>query len=166
MRPRYAAGTAVPEDKSRREIEEQLLRHGAKDLSFAYDAGHVVYLAHFPAGTIRFAMVLPARPTAVLLPYQTRQGSVPTGAQRRWEQACREQWRALLLYIKAKFAAIDARITSFDEAFLGHRMLPGGRSVAALVVPQLKTGTIHMLPASTARSQATDRGPMHGEVDR
>ena len=39
-------------------------------------------------------------------------------AHGRWEQACRQRWRALALVIKAKLEAIDAEISTFEEEFL------------------------------------------------
>jgi hypothetical protein len=41
----------------------------------------------------------------------------------------REQWRALALVIKAKLAAVNAKIVTFEEEFLAHVVLPNGHTV-------------------------------------
>ena len=40
------------------------------------------------------------------------------------EQAARQKWRALLLLVKAKLEAVDAKIATFEEAFFGDIVLP------------------------------------------
>jgi hypothetical protein len=46
------------------------------------------------------------------------------------EQAARQKWRALLLLVKAKLGAVDAKIAAFEEAFVGDIVMPEtGRTV-------------------------------------
>ena len=54
-----------------------------------------------------------------------------------WEQDCRARWRALALVIKAKLAAIEVGITSFEAEFGMAVVLPDGRTVAEQVVPAI-----------------------------
>jgi len=54
------------------------------------------------------------------------------------EQAVRQRWRALALVIKAKLEAVDAGVTTVEEEFLAHIMLPDGSTVSEWVAPQLK----------------------------
>jgi hypothetical protein len=58
-------------------------------------------------------------------------------AERAWEQACRQRWRALLLCIKAKLEAVECEITTFEEEFMAHIVLPGGGTVGQHVLPQI-----------------------------
>ena len=47
-------------------------------------------------------------------------------AQREeFERAQRQRWRALLLVIKAKLEAVEAGITTVDDEFLAHILVPG-----------------------------------------
>jgi len=52
-----------------------------------------------------------------------------------WEQACRQRWRALNLAILAKLEAVEAGITTFEEEFLAHLVLPNGKTVGQWAVP-------------------------------
>ena len=55
-----------------------------------------------------------------------------------WEQACRQRWRALALAVKAKLEAVESGITTFEEEFMAHIVLPGGQTVGAWMVPQIE----------------------------
>lgn len=73
------------------------------------------------------------------------------GAVRRWEQACRQRWRALLLVVKAKLEAIETGIATFDGEFMANIVLPGGGTVGDWMTPQIEraylTGAVPaMLP--------------------
>ena len=62
------------------------------------------------------------------------------GAQKAWEQACRQRWRALSLCIKAKLEACESGITTFEEEFLAQLVLPGGVTVAEKIMPSIMSG--------------------------
>lgn len=57
--------------------------------------------------------------------------------EKAYEQACRQRWRALNLAVKAKLEAVSSGIASFEEEFLAHIVLPNGKTVGNLLVPQL-----------------------------
>lgn len=57
-----------------------------------------------------------------------------------WEKAGRQRWRALSLVVKAKLEAVECSITTFEEEFLAHIVLPDGRTVAEWAVPQIEAG--------------------------
>jgi hypothetical protein len=40
------------------------------------------------------------------------------------EVRARERWRALLLLVKAKLVAVDAKVVTFEEAFVGEIVMP------------------------------------------
>lgn len=50
-------------------------------------------------------------------------------AEKAWEQATRQRWRALHLVVKAKLEAVESGITVFDDEFLAHIVLPDGGTV-------------------------------------
>src|SRR5215472_1931263 len=66
-------------------------------------------------------------------------GSVRTPKRRMevWEQAYRQRWRALALVIKAKLEAVESGITSLEDEFLAHIMMPDGKTVADHVRPRI-----------------------------
>jgi hypothetical protein len=53
------------------------------------------------------------------------------------EQACRQRWRALALAIKAKLEAVEAGITSFEDEFMAHIVLPDGSTFGRWARPQI-----------------------------
>jgi hypothetical protein len=52
-------------------------------------------------------------------------------------QACRQRWRALALVIKAKLEAVESGITTFEDEFLAHIVMPDGKRVADHVKPTI-----------------------------
>ncbi len=74
---------------------------------------------------IRFELQLPAREEPEFVRTQGRgpQRS-PAEAEKAWEQACRQRWRALALVVTAKLEAVAAGISDFEEEFVAHVLLP------------------------------------------
>lgn len=58
-------------------------------------------------------------------------------ALKEWEQACKQKYRALSLVVKAKLEAVEAGITTFEEEFMAHLVLPGGQTVGQTVGQRL-----------------------------
>ena len=49
----------------------------------------------------------------------------------------RQRWRALVLVIKAKLEAVESGITTFENEFLAHIVLPDNRTVGEWLAPQI-----------------------------
>jgi hypothetical protein len=83
------------------EIERLVRKYGAKGFASAWQgqSARVEFLCH--DRHIRLTV------------------TVPESAQ-----AEREKWRALLLLVKAKLVAVDAKIASFEEAFFSDIVMP------------------------------------------
>lgn len=134
---RYAQDTSVSVGKSRAEIEDTLTRYGADQFGYMTGANAAQVAFCFRGWTVRFRLPLPDRE-------QFR--STPTGRRRRsdadvakaWEQACRQRWRALALAIKAKLEAVECGITTFEEEFLAHLVLPTGETMGQYALPRLE----------------------------
>ncbi len=116
--PRYAERTTVSVDASRAEIERTLARWGADQFVCGWDASRAVIAFRAHGKQVRFILPLPARDdpqfTSYTRGYRTYQRSA-TEAERLWEQACRQRWRALALVIKAKLEAVEAVSESDTE---------------------------------------------------
>ena len=56
--------------------------------------------------------------------------------QRR-EQEDRRIWRSLLLVIKAKLESVNTGIATFEQEFLNNIVMPNGRTVGEIVLPQI-----------------------------
>ena len=98
---KFAARTKAPVEKTKVEIERLVRRYGAKGFVAGWqgDAARIEFLAH--DRRIRFSVLVPEQP-----------------------QAARQKRRALLLLVKAKLEAVDARIATFEEAFVGDIVMP------------------------------------------
>ena len=80
--------------------------------------------------------------------YFTRQVErAPEAAQKAYEQAERQAWRALLLVIKAKLEAVEAGITSIEQEFLPNMVLPETPPSGRTCCP----GSGRLSPAATCR---------------
>jgi hypothetical protein len=115
----YAQGTTVPVDKSRAEVERYLEKRGATRIFFMTEADQFVLGFVYEKLLIRFNVPVPT--------------DGDTMAKVR-----RERMRALLLNIKARFAAIDSGISSFEREFMPHVVTPSGQTVAEWLQPQLR----------------------------
>lgn len=152
--PRYAATTQVSSNKSRDEIERTLTRYGADQFMYGWQDGAAVIAFRANERRVRFILPLPDKAD----PDFTRHSKGlrdPSAAERLWEQATRQRWRALALVIKAKLEAVEAGISEFEDEFLAQVMLPTGQTVGEWMRPQVAevylTGSmppmLPMLPA-------------------
>lgn len=132
---RYAAETDVPADRSRAEIEKVLERYGAGQFVYGWDQETTLVGFSAENRQVRFSVPMPQRKDHAL----TETGKERTEVQldSAMAQAKRQRWRALALVIKAKLEAVESGITSFDEEFLAHLVLPGGATVAQDVIPKV-----------------------------
>lgn len=143
----YAEKTKVPVAQSRMEIERLLDRHKAKQYGTAvdYDLGLARVQFRLHDRIIRFVIELP---------------DVKKFGTERFARAERQRWRALLLVIKAKLEAVENSITTFEEEFLAHIVLPNDKTVAEYVIPQVQqmytSGAMLALPAKTETRGGTD----------
>ena len=132
----YASGTTVSSERSKAEIEAILKNYGADQFLHGWKEGQVVI--GFRAGNrmIRFNLPLPQLDEFKVIKIKARRGDYYHERQRSelsqrdaHEQEIRRRWRALALVIKAKLEAVSSGITSFEEEFLAHIVLPGGKTV-------------------------------------
>jgi hypothetical protein len=139
---RYAAGTDVPQDRSRAELERVLQRYGATGFAYAWstDTTPAATLVEFVVRGRRVRLTVP-------LPDRSEYSSTPTGLRRTdsatdsaHAQAVRARWRAVVLIVKAKLEAVDAGVVTFDEEWLPYLVTAGGQTVAQVLAPQLDAG--------------------------
>lgn len=156
---RYAENTSVTSEASRAEIERTLTRYGARSFAYGWTDGTAMIGFEVDGRQVRFHLPMPDR-NAREFTHTPARGTrrTPPAAAAEYEKAVRQRWRALALVVKAKLEAVAAGIVTFDEEFLAHLVLPGGRSVFHAVMPQveraLETG---QAPALLALDQGVDR---------
>jgi hypothetical protein len=137
----FAKETTVSVERTRAELEQLLIRFGASGYFSGWDAAaNAGFVAFELRGRrLRFRLDLPDPNNTEftmrkLNQTNYREQRTPAQARAAWEQACRQRWRALLLLVKAKLAAIEAGIVTLEEAFLADVMLPDGRTVGESVM--------------------------------
>lgn len=133
----YAKGTSVPVARSRAEIEHMIQRYGATATAFMNQQDRAIVCFEAKQRRIMFDLKLPAQDDKKFA--RDGRGSLRSPQKRYevWEQACREKWRALALVIKAKLEAVESGITTFEDEFLAHIVMPDGQTVATHIKPRI-----------------------------
>lgn len=111
--------TDVPAIQSRNEIEQLLKKYGADSFGYGVDGPKVTIGFRATGRMLRFSVTMPD--------------------EKKQARAHRALWRSLLLSIKGRLESVAAGIETFDEAFMSHIIMPDGRSLAQVLVPQVKT---------------------------
>jgi hypothetical protein len=137
MMSTFAKDTTVSVEKSRAEIEKLITRYGATSTAFMNAPNRAMVLFECKGRRIMFELKLPARDEKRFL-RDYRNYTLPANKSfEKWEQACRQCWRALALVIKAKLEAVETGITSFEDEFLAHIVMPDGQTVATHIKPRI-----------------------------
>lgn len=154
----YAADTSVSVDKSRAEIEGTLRRYGADTFFSGWNADQAFVSFRVRDRFVKLSLPLPSKNEKRF--HQDARYSHRTvtaaKASERYEQELRTRFRALLLVIKAKLESIEAKIETFEQAFLAHIVLPDqslvGDRVQALIDEAYRTGSMaNLLPEHGGR---------------
>lgn len=137
MTARYAAATDVSSDRSRAEIERTLRRYKADGFAYGWTGTRASVMFELAGRRVRLDLPLPD-PTdrEFTRTPQGRQKSGPA-AEKAYEQAVRQRWRALALVIKAKLEAVAAGITTLDEEFLANLVLPDDSTIGERTLPRI-----------------------------
>jgi hypothetical protein len=132
----YAQGTEVPIERSKGEIEHILAKYGADGFGYMIERTRAVIA--FRAGNRNIRFILP-------LPKAVDVAQTPTGRKRKTRviddallQETRRRWRALSLSIKAKLETVSSGIAEFEEEFMPYIVMPGGKTVAEQLRPQIE----------------------------
>lgn len=148
----YAERSEVTSDKSRAEIERTLRRYGATEFQYGWTADAARVLFGIAGRRVLFHLPLPDRNDRRFTHTAARgYRRDPDGQEREYEQAVRQRWRALALVIKAKLEAVEAGITTVEQEFLAHILLPDGSTVGEWTAPAIAAAyETNAMPALTA----------------
>jgi hypothetical protein len=130
----FAKGTSVSVEKSRMDIDSLLSKHGAGQRGvLCDDEGGVARLLFTMAGRqIRLEVPLP-RPSEFAKRAKGERNYwrslTPAEQRSRWEQACRERWRLVLLFLRAKLENIALGVSTVEREFLADVTLANGQTV-------------------------------------
>lgn len=132
----YAAKTKVSVNTTRVEIEDMLTRYGAEQFA--------IFVEPDIRAVVRFTAHNRMVQFVVNFPLRSEFARTPTGRARSRNQVdqehaagMRSMWRRLLLVIKAKMEAVESGITTFEQEFLAHTLLPSGETVGEWIEPQI-----------------------------
>lgn len=130
----YAEGTAVPVERSETEIKRVLQKYGATKVGIMTEPSKATIYFQVKERDVQLVIPLP------------REGDKLEGKQyAKWskpgaEAEVRRRWRVLVITLKAMLEAVDSKITTFDQVFLAHIVIPGtDRTIGDAMVPKLGT---------------------------
>lgn len=127
---KYASQTSVSVEKSKMEIEQIVRRYGATGFASGWQDTRASLQFVIAKRHVRFVMELPDINDKKFMRTESRhQLRSKESALAAWEQACRQKWRALALLVKAKLEAVDANISTIEEAFFADIVMSDGRTV-------------------------------------
>lgn len=144
----YAKNTAVNSESSRAEIERILTRWGADEYAYMMRATEAQVGFTYHGMRVRFVLPLPDRNDPEFTRHSRGQRT-PSAASNAYEQAVRQKWRALALVVKAKLEAVESGISTFEEEFYAHLVLPNGQTIFEATAVEAEQ-----------MMQSGDRGPL------
>ena len=133
---RYAQHTAVSSERSKAEIERLLTRYGATSFASGWHNDQAVIQFQMHDRRIKFVLPLPSKADKEFT-HSKRGLRDERTIYALWERATRQRWRALALVVKAKLEAVETGITSFEDEFMAHIVMPGGKTVAEMARPAI-----------------------------
>jgi hypothetical protein len=137
---KFAANTEVSSSKTRDEIERTLTRYGADGFMFGWDGPRAMIAFRMEGRQVKFILPLPERSDPAFTQYkqglQIKERTLSAAAE-RYEQACRQRWRALALVVKAKLEAVECGISEFDDEFMANIIMHDGQTVGQWAKPQI-----------------------------
>ena len=128
----YASGTKVPVEKRRINIRRLLERFGAQETIF-YENPRLVGIGFEVKG----------RQFRLPLPLPDRRDYYSPAA---YNQALREQWAAIELYLKSTLAAVESGFFTVNQLFMAFALLPDGQTVGEWIEDQLDQSDKMMPP--------------------
>lgn len=120
----YAQDTKVPVERSRGEIERNLIRFGASGFGYGWTA----------SGREQVGFTYENKQVRILVPSPSKEDYRSEDA---FQKERRRRWRSLGMIVKAKLVAVDDGITTFEHEFLSYFVMPNGMTIGEAVIPRL-----------------------------
>ena len=148
---RYAAGTEISIPRRREEIERTLARYGCTAFGFAASGDKAQIVFELAGRRMRVDVPLPGRQDKAITHTATGKKRSDGDQARAFDQAARQRWAALSLYLKAVCEAIDNELVDAQTAFLPYVVLPDGQTLGEKIAPSIEaayaSGTMPALMA-------------------
>lgn len=133
----FAKNTSVPVARTQDEIRRTLEKYGATGFMFGEANGQALCAFEMKQRRVKFVLDIPVYGTAMLTKYVKL-------SQDKCAQKTRTSWRCLLLAIKAKLECTASGISTFEQEFMAHIVMPNGKTIGQEILPQIdsayKTG--------------------------
>lgn len=124
----YAEKTSVPVDRSQSEIKKILGKYGATGFAYGENGSTSVVMFEMSRRRIKFVLPMPQPPSS----------NATVASIKTYDQLCRSRWRCLVLAIKAKLECVESGITTLEQEFMAHIVLPNGSTVGQTILPQIE----------------------------
>ena len=155
--------TKIEASKTIAEIQEDLVRHGAKQVMANYTDNGIIEALSFviitPEGKA-IAIRLPCDPNPVfeVLKQQNRERKVPNNLVNK-DQALRVAWRIVKYWVEAQMALLETQMVKMEQIFLPYAIVKGGRTL----FESMRTGRFALLEAKV-ETGVNPTGVEEGEV--
>ena len=133
----YARDTEVEVNRTRDQIHQTLQRYGADGFGYAEQGRHAGIMFNMAERRIRMVLEMPDPEEFRYTKHSPPRERSQKAQEEAYEQARRQKWRALLLVVKAKLEAVDAGITTVENEFMAHIVLPNDTTVGDWMLPQI-----------------------------
>lgn len=131
----YAENTKVPVDRSQAEIKKILSKYGASAFAIAESKELAMIQFDIKGKRVKFFLHLPIYGKAKVI----SRGINCVAGEKQVEQMIRSKWRSLALAIKAKLECVETGITTLEQEFLAHLVLPNGQTFGDFAIPQIES---------------------------
>lgn len=128
---RYADGTTVSVDRSMAEIRKVISAYKASAFATAENNNKCMVMFDMNNRRIRFVIDLP-------ILHKTKNWRGYVMGQSCVEKETRRLWRCLLLSIKSKLECVESGISTFENEFLAHIVLPNNQTIGDAMIPQIE----------------------------
>lgn len=126
----FAENTSVPATRSQEEIRRVLCKYGATGFLFGESNNQALCGFEMKNRRIKFVIDLP-----IYEKTKTKKGYIMS--RENCEQKVRSSWRCLLLAIKAKLECAESGISTFEQEFMAHIVMPNGNTLGQEILPQI-----------------------------
>lgn len=128
----YAEKTTVSVFKSQEEIRKILTKHGAQGFAFGETLESAMIQFKIKNRIIKFVVSLPVK-------HVTKNKKGYLMGDKDVEQTKRSRFRVLALAIKAKLECVEIGVTTLEQEFLAHILLPNGNTVGEVALPEISS---------------------------
>lgn len=127
----YAEKTSVSIDRSQGEIKKILAKYNASAFAFAESEDRSMVQFEMSGRRIKFLLPMPVKGVQ-----KNKKGWLM--GENEVAQLSRSRWRSLVIAIKAKLECVECGITTLEQEFMAHIVLPNGQTVGDVMTPQIK----------------------------